>query len=88
MLYLVDSDDVVMKGTRAYFQTTSSEAKPVLTLGFDGATGMDAIEHGVLRDPDKESVYDLTGRRVPVTASGRPVHSGLYVVNGKKWFIK
>ena len=90
-LYLVDSDDVVMKGTRAYFQTISGEVKPVLTLGFEGATGIEAIDHYPLTiENEHEGVYDLTGRRVNTQRStlNTQLNKGLYIVNGKKCLIK
>ena len=79
-LYKVNSD-VSLKPFRAYFTIPGgSEVKAnVINLNFDGdTTGIENLDvnHNV------NEVYDLQGRRV-----AQPTR-GLYIVNGKKVFIK
>ena len=62
-LYLVDSDGIFVKGTRAYFNVPSASAAKMI---------------GVF----KGEVYDLQGRRVATPTRG------LYIIGGKKVFIK
>ena len=67
-----------MKGFRAYFHIPASAG--IKSLGFDGgnATGIE----GIVADELEGTVYDLSGRLV-----ARP-SKGMYIVNGKKVFIK
>jgi len=67
---------------RAYFTNTASAAAKQLNINIDKgeATGIDSLN--ARRTTDGEAVYDLQGRRVL-----RPA-TGLYIVNGKKVFLK
>ncbi|MCR4614183.1 MAG: chitobiase/beta-hexosaminidase C-terminal domain-containing protein [Bacteroidaceae bacterium] len=65
---------------KCYLKIEASGAK-FIGLDFDGeATGIAGIEEGI--DTKNGVVYNLAGQRVAT-----PVH-GLYIVNGKKVFIK
>ena len=73
---------VSLKGTRAYFKVAASEAK-ALTFSFDDgeATGIATLENGELNLLEGQA-YDLSGRAVKTPTKG------LYIINGKKVFIK
>lgn len=62
---------------RAYLQTTTQSVRG-FSIFFDENTGIAALEDNKLND----NAYDLQGRRV-----SEPKH-GLYIINGKKTYIK
>lgn len=71
-----------MKGYRAYFDfydvlTEVEEAGVRMFVDFGGEqTRIDGIDNG---QPETDSVYDLSGRKV-----SSPQHNGVYIINGKK----
>lgn len=67
-----------IKGYRAYFHVPATSG--IKSLGFDPATGIDEVQS--TEDEESTTVYDLSGRRV-----ARP-SKGMYIVNGKKVFVK
>ncbi|MDO4994336.1 MAG: hypothetical protein Q4E32_04970 [Bacteroidales bacterium] len=75
-----------LKAFRAYFQFSANGGSDVKALTFDmdfgdgDATGIELVESGELRDECE--IYDLAGRRVSTPTKG------LYIINGKKVFIK
>ena len=82
-LYLVDSDGIFVKGTRAYFNVPSASAAKMIGVSFeDGETT--SIEELMNSNGNilKGEVYDLQGRRVATPTRG------LYIIGGKKVFIK
>lgn len=68
-----------IKGFRAYFHLPASSG--IKTLGFDEdeATGIFGIE----ANEAQQEIYDLQGRKV-----NGPLTKGIYIVNGKKTFVK
>ena len=78
--YLVNSTAAPMKSTRAYLvlDTPASGVRGVVTFD-DEFTGIVELSSA---ESQESSVYDLSGRRVT-----QPTR-GLYMVNGKKMFIK
>lgn len=81
--YLVGNDVTIPAG-KAYLQIVSGsgEVKEFLPLDFWDATGIINIEQLDKLQLDNYEIYDLQGRRVKY-----PI-KGLYIVNGKKLFIK
>ena len=82
-LYLVDSEGIFVKGTRAYFNVPSASAAKMIGVSFeDGETTR--IEELMNSNGNilKGEVYDLQGRRVATPTRG------LYIIGGKKVFIK
>jgi hypothetical protein len=75
-----------LKAFRAYFQFSANGGSDVKALTFDmdfgdgDATGIELVESGELRDECE--IYDLAGRRVSTPTKG------LYIINGKKVFVK
>lgn len=62
---------------------SNSPVKEMITIGEGDATGIKAIADGEGDGTTKPTVvYDLQGRRV-----ARPAH-GLYIINGKKIYVK
>lgn len=78
--YLMNDEDRVIHGSRAYYQGTDSEAKSMSFSFFDDETT------GLTLTPAKASapagIFDLTGRRV-----GQP-KKGIYIQNGHKYVVK
>lgn len=69
-----------IKAFRAYLPYTAPAAGGALRIVFDDVTtGIEGIE---VNDGGKTAIYDLSGRRVS------RMTKGLYIVNGKKVFIK
>ena len=67
-------------GFRAYLPYTAPAGGNALRMVFDDVTtGIEGIE---VNDGGKTAIYDLSGRRVS------RMTKGLYIVNGKKVFIK
>lgn len=67
-------------GFRAYLPYTAPTGGSALRMVFDDVTtGIEGIE---VNDGGKTAIYDLSGRRVS------RMTKGLYIVNGKKVFIK
>ena len=67
-------------GFRAYLPYTAPAGGSALRMVFDDVTtGIEGIE---VNDGGKTAIYDLSGRRVS------RMTKGLYIVNGKKVFIK
>ena len=81
-IYNVDSE-VTLKGTRAFFQVLGGSEAKALTFSFDDgeATGIATLENGELNLLEGQA-YDLSGRAVKTPTKG------LYIINGKKVFIK
>ena len=76
-LYLVDSDDVTLKGTRAYFNVEGANAAREIAVTFDGgeATGIAEI------DGEKVAtgvMYNLAGQVVGDD------YKGIVIIDGKK----
>ena len=76
-LYLVDSDDVTLKGTRAYFHVEGANAAREIAVTFDGgeATGIAEI------DGEKVAtgvMYNLAGQVVGDD------YKGIVIIDGKK----
>ena len=77
-LYLVDSDGVTIKGTRAYFNVPENQARTI-SMSFDGeVTGIATVENGEVKNVVTGDIYDLYGRKV------KNPSKGIYVVEGKK----
>lgn len=69
-----------IQGFRAYLPYTAPAGGNALRMVFDDVTtGIEGIE---VNDGGKTAIYDLSGRRVS------RMTKGLYIVNGKKVFIK
>lgn len=69
-----------IQGFRAYLPYTAPAGANALRMVFDDVTtGIEGIE---VNDGGKTAIYDLSGRRVS------RMTKGLYIVNGKKVFIK
>ncbi|MCF2634242.1 discoidin domain-containing protein [Prevotellamassilia timonensis] len=69
-----------IQGFRAYLPYTAPAGANALRIVFDDVTtGIEGIE---VNDGGKTAIYDLSGRRVS------RMTKGLYIVNGKKVFIK
>lgn len=69
-----------IQGFRAYLPYTAPVGGNALRMVFDDVTtGIEGIE---VNDGGKTAIYDLSGRRVS------RMTKGLYIVNGKKVFIK
>ncbi len=69
-----------IQGFRAYLPYTAPTGANALRMVFDDVTtGIEGIE---VNDGGKTAIYDLSGRRVS------RMTKGLYIVNGKKVFIK
>ena len=69
-----------IQGFRAYLPYTAPTGGNALRMVFDDVTtGIEGIE---VNDGGKTAIYDLSGRRVS------RMTKGLYIVNGKKVFIK
>ena len=69
-----------IKAFRAYLPYTAPAGGNALRMVFDDVTtGIEGIE---VNDGGKTAIYDLSGRRVS------RMTKGLYIVNGKKVFIK
>ena len=66
-------------GTRAYLKTKAAEVKVRMVID-DEATAIDAIE--IANAAQNGKVYDLSGRLV------KNPTKGLYIQNGKKYFVK
>ena len=79
-LYKVSGNTVNIKPFRAYFTISSAEAPERISLNFDGETT--AIEGIETKANENGNYYDLGGRKVM-----QPTR-GLYIVNGKKVFLK
>lgn len=79
-LYKVSGNTVNIKPFRAYFTISSAEAPERISLDFDGETT--AIEGIETKANENGNYYDLGGRKVM-----QPTR-GLYIVNGKKVFLK
>ena len=75
--YVVNDGQTVPAG-KAYLKVGSG-VREFLNFSFDEETGINSIENGKLTI---DNYYDLSGRRVV-----KPT-KGLYIVNGKKVFIK
>lgn len=76
---------------RAYYTTSASltakEGKFLLLFNDPGET--DGIEDGLSRQQTIQSVYDLQGRKLSVGSDQLSTLSkGIYIVNGKKIFVK
>lgn len=75
-LYLVDSDNVTIAGTRAYFNVVGNQAR---SISFDGVlTGITTVENGEVKKAFTGDIFDLSGRKV------KNPSKGIYVVEGKK----
>ena len=82
-LHKVTGSGVTIAPFRAYFSLTGStgEARSVIALDFgDETTAVEAVEIG--QQAKDNAVYNLNGQRV------NELRKGLYIVNGKKVFIK
>lgn len=79
--YVIGSSAAPMKSTRAYLvlDTPASGVKSIVTFDSE-ATGIDQVPS--TKDGVPSTIYDLSGRRV-----GQPTR-GLYIVNGKKVYVK
>lgn len=72
-----------IKGTRAYFIIPSGVAPARIVFEGDEVTSIDGTEF-IVQDSAKDVYYDLQGRKV----TGKPTQRGIYIVNGKKMFVK
>jgi len=78
-VYLVDSDGVSMKGTRAYIKLSGSNAARELILDFDDVTAINAIEaENVKAEGLKDGKY-LIGNKIVLVKNGVK-----YGANGQK----
>lgn len=75
-LYLVDSDNVTLKGTRAYFHVGGSNAREI-AVTFEGSetTGIAEIDGEKAADG---VIYNLAGQAVGAD------YKGIVIINGKK----
>ena len=76
-----------LKSCRAYFRFNTNTSNPQalafkLDFGDGVITDIDALDVERVTLSDGDVIYDLSGRRV-----SKPTH-GLYIVNGKKVFIR
>ena len=80
-LYLVDSNNVEIDGTRAYFNVPAAAGSRVLSVTFEGgeATGIAEIEDVEIADG---LIYNLAGQVVG------PDYKGIAIINGKKVLMK
>ena len=82
--YLVNSTEAPMKSTRAYLvldTPAGGSTKSIVTFDDGEATGISSMNNEQLTINNDE-VYDLSGRRVVQPTKG------MYIVNGKKVFVK
>ena len=78
MIYEVDSDEVTLRGTRAYITIDNANGARTLTMSFDDtATGIATLKDGKL-EFETGDIYDLSGRKV------KNPTKGIYLMNGKK----
>ena len=75
--YKLSDSGYVVPANKAYLPNTSGVR--MLSLSFDETTGLENVE---VVDTLEGTAYDLQGRRV------QKVQKGLYIVNGKKIFVK
>ena len=74
-----------MKGFRGYFLLKGDAAAQARSFSLNMGneeTGIETIDHSPLNID--HSVYDLQGRRI----EGQPTQKGVYIVNGKKVFVR
>lgn len=72
-----------MKGLRGYFHVDTTAGIKSLGANFDGeATGIEEVNSETLKVKTDDEVFDLSGRRVASPSKG------LYIVNGKKVWIR
>ena len=67
---------------KAWLQISNTNARTI-TLVFDEATGVNAVDNGQLTI-DNDGWYDLNGRKL----EGMPTRKGVYIINGRKVVIK
>lgn len=67
---------------KTYYPLTSGAKPNALLLSFDDATGIKDIDTDTVFDLKKAIIYDLQGRRIKTPSRG------IYIVNGKKLYIK
>ena len=76
------NDGMPLAAGKCYLKIEKNSDVKFIGINFDGeATGIQTIDHGSL-NIDHENIYDLSGRKVTTPAKG------LYIVGGKKVFIK
>ena len=83
-----------IKGFRGWIEDGTGTTQGASTLSVGGIYNMNTyvdpttgIEHLRLEKPStQQGVYDMSGRRISNTLEGLP--RGLYIVNGKKMFVK
>ena len=72
-----------MKGLRGYFHVDTTAGIKSLGANFDGeATYIEEVNSEKLKVKTDDEVFDLSGRRVASPSKG------LYIVNGKKVWIR
>lgn len=82
-LYLVDSDGVTMKGTRAYFHLTTPSPIKALNVFFeDEEGGATAIANINSKKAADGTTFNMAGQRVGAD------YKGIVIKNGKKVLVK
>lgn len=76
--YLMNDDDRIIKGGKAFLRKSGAQANAYI-FNFGETTGIGSVEQ---QENGKDVIYDLSGRRV--TKAQR----GLYIVNGRKVLVK
>ena len=89
-LYLVDSDNVVIKGTRAYFSVAAEAEEDedpeagakIITISFEDLDGATAIAGIAVAGAENGAVYSISGQKV------NAAYKGIVIKNGKKYLQK
>lgn len=80
--YKADGTTNTVAANRAYLTASAQEARLAINFDGDDTTGIEAVSTQHSEEIKDNVYYDLSGRRV-----AQPT-KGLYIVNGKKVFIK
>ncbi|MCR5821077.1 MAG: glycoside hydrolase, partial [Bacteroidaceae bacterium] len=77
-----ETTTITLGANKAYLEYNAGGGVKGFALDFGGATGVESVRNSELSDFGKETMFDLSGRRV-----SKPSH-GIYVKNGQKVIIK
>ncbi len=83
----LSSDNVMLLPYRAYYKTTDAYINSINRFGVDFSTGTVTSLTELFDESTVGGIYDMTGRKIS-TDNINSLPRGLYIVNGKKIFIK